>query len=222
MGISSTSDNEHFEQIEQSCPFDNASNLKCIFASNKKHPMILLSDRCVSVCNEKKCAWSYNEFNEVINHCHASQIHIINRPLTTDQQDKYRVVMRIDLIYNKEDGTSDNKERKATVRSQARTFFQFVNDDSYEILDKYSYDVDPDLTYHAIHRFCERYQREHPEYKYYTRNCRVFMIELCEFLGVKFPLQYFGEEKFYHLVQECANSSATASVYSEIVSVSVS
>ena len=112
--------------------------------------------------------------------------------------------MRIDLVNKEAKDKSDEKIVQTVVRLQARTFNQFLTEHGYKILDEYSYEIASHLTYKAICAFCEEYQNTYPKYEFYTRNCRVFMIELCKFLKIPFPLKYFGEEVFYHCGQKYA------------------
>lgn len=109
----------------------------------------------------------------------------------------HHVVTRIDLICV--DG-EDGGKKENRVRMQCVTWGKLPKrtDDprEYPVLKSF-----PEITQHIV-----EYQEKNPYYDVKTNNCRKFIIDLCDFLCLKFPDAWFCEELWYSANAACASN----------------
>eukprot|EP01084_Bolivina_argentea_P114093 203217_1 len=153
----------------------------------QKHDTFLIQTKFSSRFNgQLKCKFMQN------NKYHAELIIYNELPQHNDDS-----VIRIDLIYetmtDKVNDSDDEKKeiKKSIVRLQSKCWSEFkqreINNEEYMI----------DKSLKDIICFCIDYQNKHPLYKEMTANCRIFMIQLSDFLGIKYPNSYIFEPLLY-------------------------
>eukprot|EP01084_Bolivina_argentea_P000983 1806_1 len=102
-------------------------------------------------------------------------------------------VVGVDMVYKGDPNVKNC--RRNVVRVQGNTWGRFKNDKRFEI-QKQQYVIAK--TMQEIVRFCIQYQDKNPLYSYSTNNCRKFMIEFCNHIGVTWSGARNAEEFWYN------------------------